>query len=106
MWAAGIGRCIRKCLVEKELCVAKQHQQPVGRLESLQNQVGCSSASTEEMKQDRKGEGVCASGKSWPGPGEIVMQRFQRDTTGERQEATAQGMHVTEDSKQMLAETG
>lgn len=92
MWAAGIGHCIRKCLVEKELCVAKQHQQPVGRLESLQNQVGCSSASTEEMKQDRKGEGVCAAGKSWPGP-------------GERQEATAQGMHVTEDSKQMLAET-
>lgn len=76
MWAAGIGHCIRKCLVEKELCVAKQHQQPVGWLESLQNQVGCSSASTEEMKQEnRKGKGVCTAGKSQPGPGEIVMQR-------------------------------
>lgn len=69
---------IRKCLVEKEQCVAKQHQQPVGRLESRQNQVGSSSASTEEMKQEknRKGKGVCTAGKSRPGPGEIVMQRF------------------------------
>lgn len=62
----------RKCLVEKELRVAKQRQQPVGRQESLQKQAGRSSASTEEMKQEnRKGKGVCTAGKSRPGPGEL-----------------------------------
>lgn len=77
MWAAGIDHYIRKCLVEKEPCVAKQHQQPVGQLEVFRIKLAAH-LQAEEMKQEknRKGKGVCTAGRSRPGPGEIVMQRF------------------------------